>query len=73
LRITGIQLAGTDIQITLATGSNRLYRVEQTSDLVTGVWTTLTNNVAGTGGAVTVTDPGGATQSKQFYRAVLLQ
>lgn len=73
LRITGIQLAGTDVQITLATGSNRLYRVEQTSDLVTGVWTAITNNLVGNGGIITITDLKAGNLPQQFYRAALLQ
>jgi hypothetical protein len=39
LQITGNQVVGTDEQIYLSTGSNRLYRVDYTSDMVTGVWT----------------------------------
>jgi hypothetical protein len=73
LRITGSQVSGADVQITLATGSNRLYRVDWTSNLVNAVWTTLTNNVAGTGGSVTVIDPGAATQPERFYRATVTQ
>ena len=73
LRITGIQLAGTDIQITLSTGSNRLYRIDHTSDLVTGVWTAITNNLVGNGGIITITDLEAGNQPQQFYRAALLQ
>jgi hypothetical protein len=73
LRITDIQVVGPDVQISLSTGLNRLYRIDHTSDLVTGVWAAVTNNLVGIGGSVTVTDPGAATRSKQFYRAVLLQ
>jgi hypothetical protein len=73
LRITGSQVVGADVQINLATGSNRLYRVDWTSDLVTGVWTTVTNNVAGTGGIVIVTDPGATAHPQRFYRATVTQ
>jgi hypothetical protein len=73
LCITGNRCVGADEQISLSTGSNRLYRVDYTSDMVTAVWTTLTNNVAGTGGTVTITDPGAASQPQRFYRVAIVQ
>jgi len=73
LRITNVTPAGADIHISLATGSNRLYLVQRTSDLVTGVWTTVTNNLVGNGGVVIAIDPGATTQPKRFYRVQLLQ
>jgi hypothetical protein len=73
LRVTGNQVVGADMHIDLSTGSNRLYRVDSTSDLVTGVWTTVTNNLNGTGGIVTIIDPGVGGQSQRFYRATILQ
>ncbi len=74
LCINAVQIIGPDVQISLTTGSNRLYRVDRISDLVTGVWTTVTNNILGTGGSVPVIDPGAATnQVMQFYRATILQ
>ncbi len=74
LQIVGVRLDGADVLIDLATGSNRLYRVDYATDLVSPVWTTLTNNVPGTGGGVTVTDfkPGNQDPSR-YYRAVLVQ
>jgi hypothetical protein len=41
-------------QITFGTALNRTYRVDTSSDLLT--WQTLQDGIAGTGGAVTVTD-----------------
>lgn len=75
LGITGIAITNaTDIQLTLITGSNRLYRVDRATDLRLGDWQPLTNNVTGTGSSVTVIDPGIVTNaSRRFYRAVLLQ
>ena len=73
LRITNIAPVGADIQISLSTGSNRLYLVQRTSDLVTGAWTTVTNNLVGNGGTVIASDPGATTQPKRFYRVQLLQ
>ena len=73
LQITGAQMAGANAQVNLSTGSNRLYRVDYTSDMVTGVWTTLTNNLPGTGGIVTIIDPGAASQPQRFYRVTIVQ
>jgi hypothetical protein len=73
LQIAGVQLYGTNAQVNLVTGSNRVYNVYHTSDLVTGVWTAVTNNLVGNGGIVPVIDPGAAAQPQQFYRATILQ
>jgi chitinase len=46
-----------------------LYRIERTSNLNSGPWSILTNNVTGTGGILQVTDPGALdTRPAQFYR-----
>jgi hypothetical protein len=72
LRIQSIQRTGADILITLATGSNRQYRIESATDLLAGDWLPLTNNVAGTGGPVTIIDAGAATNfTQRFYRAAI--
>ena len=73
LCINTIQTVGPDVKLSLCTGSNRLYRVDSISDLVTGVWTTVTNNIPGTGNTVSVIDPGAANQPKRFYHAIILQ
>ena len=73
LRITNIAPAGADIHISLSTGSNRLYLVQRTTDLVTGTWTTVTSNLVGNGGIVIAIDPGATMQPRQFYRVQLLQ
>jgi hypothetical protein len=73
LGVTAVQIVGGNAQISLITGSNRFYRVDYTTNLVNAVWTTLTNNIPGTGGTVTVTDPGGtAGQPARYYRAAVL-
>ena len=72
LGITGLQTVGGDALINLITGSNRFYRVDYTTNLVSAIWTTLTNNIPGTGGVVTVTDPGAASKTNRFYRAAIM-
>ena len=73
LQIVDSEIVGPDAVISLATGSNRLYRVDRTTNLVSGVWTTVTNNLVGTGGIVTVIDPGAADSTNEFYRAAIVQ
>ncbi|HVM62633.1 MAG TPA: hypothetical protein VMV72_17360 [Verrucomicrobiae bacterium] len=73
LGILGIKIVGSDVQISLLTGSNRYYRVDYTTNLVNATWMTLTNNIPGTTGPVTVVDSGVATnQPSRFYRATVL-
>jgi hypothetical protein len=73
MQIGNIAPMDADIQISLATGSNRLYLIEGTSDLVTGTWTTVSSNVLGNGGIVAIIDTNATTQSKRFYRVKFLQ
>jgi hypothetical protein len=72
LGISSVQIVGSDAQISLITASNRFYRVDYTTNLVTAIWTTLTNNIPGSTNIVTVTDPGGASQPARYYRAAVL-
>lgn len=72
LGIVGIQTVSPDVEVSVTTGSNRLYRVDRTSSLTNSVWATVTNNVQGTGGIVTVIDPGAAVLSNRYYRATML-
>ena len=67
-RVTSLGFVGGNLQLGFMTASNQLYRVEMTSNLVVGTWTLLTNNVRGTGGAVSVNDLTASTQSQRFYR-----
>jgi glucose/arabinose dehydrogenase len=72
LRITATGPAGADWLVTFSTVSNKLYRLERSDDLTTTNWLTVTNNLAGTGNPIAVTDPGGATATNRFYRIRLL-
>ncbi len=71
LRITAIQMIGNDVSISFAT-TNRLYYVQRNDDLVSGTWTTFTNNVAGTGGIVSILDTNVASLPQRFYRVGLV-
>jgi hypothetical protein len=70
-RITAVTFVSTNALIQFTTTSNSTYRIERTGDLVSGPWTLVTNNLAGTGGPVQITDIGGAAQSNRFYRVRL--
>ena len=67
-QITSLVIVGPDVKISFTTTNGVSYAVEDNSNLVTGSWSTLTNNVPGTGGIVTITDPGAAALSQRFYR-----
>lgn len=67
--LTAIQRAGQDVRLSFTSLPLALYRVQWTTNLVSGPWNTLSNNVAGTGDSVTVTDRGALTnRSPRFYR-----
>jgi hypothetical protein len=68
LHIATVQTGG----LTFASVNGMTYRVERTDDLVGNVWTTLSNNVAGTGGSVPITDPDATSVPQRFYRVKLL-
>ena len=71
LRITAVTRAGDDLQVSLATATNRLYRLDRSSDLASGSWASVTNNLPGDGGVMTVTDTGAGDGSPRFYRVRL--
>ncbi len=72
LRITATGPNGADWTVTFSTVSNKLYRLERNDDLTTTNWVTVTNNIAGTGNPIPITDPGGAAATNRFYRIRLL-
>ena len=67
-QITSLVIVGPDVKIGFTTTNNVSYTVEYNNDLVAGSWNTLTNNITGTGGIVTITDSGAAALPRRFYR-----
>ncbi len=67
-KITSLGIIGPDVKISFTTTNNISYTVEYNNDLVTGNWNTLTNDIAGTGGIVNITDSGAASLPRRFYR-----
>jgi hypothetical protein len=62
--------SGNDAVIQFPSVSGRLYRVERSSNLST--WTTLQDNIPGTGNVVQMTHAGALGLGVQFYRVVVL-
>jgi hypothetical protein len=54
--------------LTFSTVSNQSYIIEDRTNLQTGAWATLTNNIPGTGSIVSVSDSPPANLPARFYR-----
>jgi len=68
LRVDNIAVSGNDIVLSFPTVSGKIYRLERSSTLQSGSWTTLQSNIVGNGGVMQIIDIGSATQGKYFYR-----
>jgi hypothetical protein len=70
IQITSIKVVGgTNSLISFQSISNALHALQFTTNLApTGVWTTVTNNITGTGGVLQVQDVFAPGQQKRFYR-----
>ena len=66
------QASGNDIIVQFPSVVGQRYRVEHSDDLVTGPWTVLADNLAGTGAAFQVPQPNAISLGQQFYRVVIL-
>lgn len=62
----------TNAVVQFSSAAGQFYRVERRDNLVTGGWTTVSNNVAGTGAVVQVNDPSVSGVLQRFYRVVVL-
>ena len=72
-RVTVVATTGGDVQLSFATQTNQSYRVERTDNLTPPAsWGPVAGAtvVPGTGGVVSVLDPGALQQPKRFYRVV---
>lgn len=67
-RITSLTDARTNVTLQFSTVSNQTYLVERRNDFVAGSWTTVSSNVAGKDGMVTLTNPVPANLPQRFYR-----
>ncbi|MDB6005462.1 MAG: hypothetical protein JWR15_2449, partial [Prosthecobacter sp.] len=62
--------AGANIGITFPTLTGRTYKVESNDTLI-ATWTTVQQNIPGTGSPRTVNDTGAAAQPRRFYRVTV--
>ncbi len=67
-----ISRSSSDVVITFATALGQHYAVERQDALGGPSWLRIADNVAGTGGDVTVLDPGAVNAGQRFYRVLLL-
>jgi hypothetical protein len=72
LRVQSVQASGGDIAITFPSVLGKMYTVQETNTLG-GPWTTLSEDVAGTGGIVTVTDVEALDSAQLRYYRVFPQ
>lgn len=70
-RISATERAGDDIVIGFDSVIGKSYAVEKSTTLETGSWTVVEDNIAGTGGVVSVTDSGAAALPRIFYHVKL--
>ena len=68
LRISSVTRSGNNVLVSFTSVAGRLYRVERKDSLGDSSWTTVVDNVPGSGALVTVTNVGGASQPRRFYR-----
>jgi hypothetical protein len=67
-RFTAIGVFGTNVVLQFTSATNLLHAVERRDELIVGSWTSLTNNLLGTGGPMVVTNTGAGRLPKRFYR-----
>lgn len=67
-RISSIVPNSGNFQIDFPSVLGKTYRLEYRDDLATGNWTTLTDQIFGTGATIQINDPSTAGLSKRFYR-----
>jgi len=66
--ISAAQYNGTNIDLSFTTLPLGLYEVQWSSNLAVPRWNILTNNIAGSGTNIAITDPSPATAPARYYR-----
>jgi len=72
LSFTDIKVSGTNVLLSFKTVIGRNYFIQRSDNLSPIVWSTVSSNIPGTGNPLTLTDQGGATGPRRFYRAAAL-
>jgi hypothetical protein len=63
-----IAVTGANVLLNFQSGAGYAYSVQSTTNLVSGLWTTIASPIAGNGRIIPYLDVGGAAGSKRFYR-----
>jgi fibronectin type 3 domain-containing protein len=71
LKIAQMQASGNDVVVSFSSVVGKTYRVERSDTLQGGSWSTVQDNIAGTGDVLQITDSAAASLSKRFYRVVV--
>ena len=71
LKISGLTTSGNDVTVNFTTIIGKTYALEASNTLLSSSWATVQSGISGTGGTVQITDTGGASQPKRFYRIVV--
>jgi hypothetical protein len=69
--ITNFTLSGANSVISFSTVAGQTYDMQRASELMSGVWSLVATNIAGTGGTIQLTDTNALSQSSLFYRVRL--
>ncbi len=64
---TGIDESN-DVVVTFNSVNGEVYCLQQTDDLISGVWTNIETNLIGPGGIMSAIDPGAGGVTQSFYR-----
>ncbi|HLZ55279.1 MAG TPA: alpha-amylase family glycosyl hydrolase [Verrucomicrobiae bacterium] len=63
-----IGIAGGNIQLSFSSSSTWTYQLQRSDSLAPAAWLNVSQAVSGTGGAILLSDTGGATNVTRFYR-----
>lgn len=66
--MTAITKSGTNINLSFSSLPLASYRIQWTTNLTSGLWNNLTNNITGDGTVLQVADPGAVGKPQRFYR-----
>jgi uncharacterized repeat protein (TIGR03803 family) len=68
-QITAIQVAGTNVLVTIVSVAAEIYQLQSRTSLMAGAWSDVGGSpITSIGGPLTVTNFGGFSPSQQFYR-----
>ncbi|MCL4787251.1 MAG: hypothetical protein KJ070_10715, partial [Verrucomicrobia bacterium] len=71
-RISSLSLSNNHCIVAFTTLPGLSYEVQRAGEVVGGVWSLVSANVAGTGDLIAITETNGGGQTQRFYRVRLL-